>query len=67
MIKDIMDVPFPLAASRRLMSFLTFHISMFFSASVPFGALMAVLEGRSRALPMEGGGQITVLDPVCVN
>ena len=26
MIKDIMDVPFPLAASRRLMSFLTFHI-----------------------------------------
>jgi hypothetical protein len=50
-----MDVPFPLAASRRLMSFLTFHISMFFSASVPLGALMAMFEGRSRALPSEGG------------
>jgi hypothetical protein len=33
-INEIMEVPFPLAASRRLMSFLTFHISMFFSASL---------------------------------
>lgn len=55
MIKDIIDVPFPLAASRRLMSFLTFHISIFFSASVPLGALMAMFEGRSRALPSEEG------------
>lgn len=35
-----MDVPLPLAASRRLMSFLTFHISMFFSASLGCGALI---------------------------
>jgi hypothetical protein len=54
MIKEIIDVPFPLAASRRLMSFLTFHISIFFSASVPLGALMAMLEGRTRALPSKG-------------
>lgn len=35
-----MEVPLPLAASRRLMSFLTFQISMFFSASFCCGALM---------------------------
>lgn len=35
-----MDVPFPLAASSRLISFFTFHISMFFSASLACGALM---------------------------
>ena len=57
-----MDVPLPLAASRRLMSFLTFHISMFFSASVPLGALMMMLKGRTRALPSKGGGQNAVLD-----
>lgn len=34
MMSEIMDVPFPRAASRRLMSFLTFQISMFFSASL---------------------------------
>jgi hypothetical protein len=62
MIKDIIDVPFPLAASRRLMSFLTFHISIFFSASVPLGALMAMREGCSRALPSKELVQITVLD-----
>ena len=28
MIKEIMLVPLPLAASRRLMSFFTFHISI---------------------------------------
>lgn len=28
-----MEVPFPRAASRRLISFLTFHISMFASCS----------------------------------
>ena len=44
------------------MSFLTFHISIFFSASVPLGALMMMLEGLSRALPSEGGGQNAVLD-----
>jgi hypothetical protein len=34
MMREIMDVPFPRAASRRLISFLTFQISMFFSASL---------------------------------
>lgn len=34
MMSEIMDVPFPRAASRRLISFLTFQISMFFSASL---------------------------------
>lgn len=33
MMREIMEVPFPLAASSRLISFLTFQISMFFSAS----------------------------------
>jgi hypothetical protein len=47
MIKDIMDVPFPLAASRRLINFFTFHISMFFSASLACGALIATAEGLS--------------------
>jgi hypothetical protein len=34
MMSEIMEVPLPRACSRRLMSFLTFHISMFFSASL---------------------------------
>ena len=33
MIKLIIEVPLPRAASRRLINFFTFHISMFFSAS----------------------------------
>lgn len=33
MIKEIMLVPFPLAASRRLMSFFTFHISIYKTTS----------------------------------
>jgi hypothetical protein len=37
MMSEIMLVPLPRAASRRLMSFLTFQISMFFSASAPWG------------------------------
>jgi hypothetical protein len=32
-MREIMEVPFPRADSRRLISFLTFQISMFFSAS----------------------------------
>ncbi len=39
-----MEVPLPRACSRRLMSFFTFHISMFFSASLACGALI-VSEG----------------------
>jgi hypothetical protein len=37
MMREIMEVPLPRAASRRLISFLTFQISMFFSASFPWG------------------------------
>jgi hypothetical protein len=33
-MREIMEVPLPRAASRRLISFLTFQISMFFSASL---------------------------------
>jgi len=40
MIKLIMEVPLPRAASRRFTSFFTFHISMFLSASFPVGADM---------------------------
>lgn len=32
-MREIIEVPLPLAASSRFISFLTFHISMFFSAS----------------------------------
>ncbi len=35
-----MEVPLPRACSRRLISFFTFHISMFFSASLACGALI---------------------------
>jgi hypothetical protein len=34
MMSEIMEVPLPRACVKRLMSFLTFHISMFFSASL---------------------------------
>ena len=44
MMRDIMEVPLPRACSRRLMSFFTFQISIFFSASLACGALM-VSEG----------------------
>lgn len=37
MISDIIEVPLPLAASSRLINFFTFHISMFFSASLACG------------------------------
>jgi len=44
MMSEIMLVPLPLAASRRLISFLTFQISIFFSASFAWGALMVAVE-----------------------
>jgi hypothetical protein len=50
MMREIMDVPLPLAASRRLINFLTFQISMFFSASFGCGALILIEGG-----PYEGG------------
>lgn len=43
-MSEIMEVPFPRADSRRLISFLTFQISIFFSASFGGGAL--ILAGR---------------------
>lgn len=39
-MSEIIEVPFPRADSRRLISFLTFQISMFFSASFGGGALI---------------------------
>ena len=43
-MRDIMEVPLPRACSKRLMSFFTFHISIFFSASLAWEALI-VSEG----------------------
>ena len=37
-MSEIIEVPFPRADSRRLISFLTFQISMFFSASLGWGS-----------------------------
>ena len=42
-----MEVPLPRACSRRLMSFFTFHISMFFSASLACGALIVSEVGEN--------------------
>ena len=51
-MSEIMEVPFPRADSRRLISFLTFQISIFFSASFGGGALIlgeaTVDQGRGR-------------------
>lgn len=44
MMREIIEVPLPRAASRRLISFFTFQISMFFSASFAWASLM--LAGR---------------------
>lgn len=50
-MREIMDVPFPLAASRRLISFFTFQISMFFSASLAWASLiLAVFDASSRGV-----------------
>ena len=49
-MSEIMDVPFPRADSRRLMSFLTFQISIFFSASPVGGALMTDEDALSSSL-----------------
>ena len=48
MMSDIIEVPLPRAASKRLINFFTFHISIFFSASLACGALI-VPEGERRA------------------
>ena len=69
-----MDVPFPRAASRRLISFLTFQISMFFSASlgccslpdmtavVACGCVVCVCDcgsGGDQEILWSGGGAVT--------
>lgn len=70
MMSEIMLVPLPRAASRRLMSFLTFHISMFFSASLAcccWELMMAVVpkdggaEGSRRVLQRSGHTDAQVL------
>merc|ERR1719411_315112 len=51
MIREIMEVPLPLAASRDLISFLTFQISTFLSACSAFSLILMgwwVLEGWKR-------------------
>lgn len=47
-MSDIIEVPLPRACSRRLMSFFTFQISMFFSASLACGALIVSEGGEYR-------------------
>lgn len=59
MISEIIDVPFPLAASRRLMSFLTFQISMFFSASFAAGSDM--MSKRVLQPPEVGEGEFEIM------
>jgi hypothetical protein len=40
-----MEVPFPLAASKRLINFFTFQISIFFSASFAWASLILAVFG----------------------
>jgi hypothetical protein len=56
-ISEIMLVPLPRAASSRLISFFTFHISMFFSASTPCWSLIlaCVVGGSTREIESRGG------------
>lgn len=51
MMREIIDVPFPLAASSRLMSFLIFHISIFFSASFACWTALILGEGNGAVWP----------------
>ena len=52
-MSEIIEVPLPRAISRRLISFLIFHISMFFSASLAWGALILEIDG---GVAYVGGG-----------
>lgn len=64
MMSEIMEVPFPRAASRRLISFLTFQISMFFSASLGCsfcpGAMVAAVMSRVESLVLVGSRDFLV-------
>jgi hypothetical protein len=48
MMRDIMDVPFPRADSKALISFLIFHISIFLSVSPP----SAIYTTTTNTLPL---------------
>lgn len=48
-----MDVPFPLAASKRLINFFTFQISMFFSASFAWASLILAVDDAASARYLE--------------
>ena len=48
-----MDVPFPRAASKRLISFFTFQISMFFSASFAWASLILAVDDASSCRYLE--------------
>jgi hypothetical protein len=52
-----MEVPFPRAASKRLMSFFTFQISMFFSASLAWASLILAVDDASRSRFLEGSSR----------
>jgi hypothetical protein len=49
-MSEIMEVPFPRADSRRLISFLTFQISMFFSASPPCPCCWELMVGEAKVI-----------------
>jgi hypothetical protein len=53
-----MEVPFPRAASRRLINFFTFQISMFFSASFAWASLILAVDDASSSRGLEGLGSI---------
>lgn len=77
MTREIMLVPFPLACSRLLMSFLTFQISTFFSASFCGGSAAIVAAaagggagrrwraGENRGSRFEGSGYAWKSGAVC--
>jgi hypothetical protein len=48
-MREIMEVPFPRAASKRLMSFFTFQISIFFSASLACASLISAVDDALRS------------------
>lgn len=53
MMREIMDVPFPLAASRRLMSFLIFQISIYRHCGQPVALLCLIAPFSSVLLHFE--------------
>jgi hypothetical protein len=58
-----MEVPFPRAASKRLMSFFTFQISMFFSASLAWASLILAVNDASRSRSLRGLHELDAAGP----